>query len=74
MRTTFVILVLVLGAVFFSKDANDLVVTPIESMLAKVKRIAKNPLEAAHIEEDMAIAEDQLKKSNLGDKLVQQKM
>jgi hypothetical protein len=57
-RTSFVIVVLVSGAIFFSKDSNDLVVTPIESMLAKVRRISKNPLEAAHIEEDMAIAED----------------
>jgi hypothetical protein len=35
-RTSFVIAILVTGAIFFSKDANDLVVTPIENMLAKV--------------------------------------
>lgn len=39
-------------------------------MLSKVKRIAKNPLEAAHIEEDMAIAEDHLRKQNMDDKIV----
>jgi hypothetical protein len=39
-------------------------------MLAKVKRIAKNPLEAAHIEEDMAIAEEHLRKQNMDSKLV----
>ena len=35
------------GAMLFSKDVEDYVVTPIESMLSKVNRIAKNPLEAA---------------------------
>jgi hypothetical protein len=55
------ILVLVTGAVMFSKDANDLVVAPIENMLEKVKRISKNPLEAARIEEDLAIYEEYLK-------------
>ncbi len=35
-RTSFVIFLLVVGAIFFSQDANDLVVTPIENMLAKV--------------------------------------
>ena len=35
----------------FSKDAEDLIVQPIEQMLEKVKRISKNPLEAAIIEE-----------------------
>jgi hypothetical protein len=35
-RTTFVIVLLVVGAILFSNDANNLVVVPIESMLAKV--------------------------------------
>jgi hypothetical protein len=39
--------VLASGAMFFSKDANDLVIQPIEAMIQKVNRIAKNPLEAA---------------------------
>ena len=32
---------------FFTKDIEDLIITPIENMLKKVNRIAKNPLEAA---------------------------
>lgn len=48
---------MVAGAILFSKDATDLVVTPIENMLSKVRRIAKNPLEAAKIEEDEEIIE-----------------
>ena len=43
-RTIFVSLVLSLGAMFFSKDANDLALRPIERMIEKVNRIARNPL------------------------------
>jgi hypothetical protein len=56
-RTSFVVVILVVGAIYFSKDSNDIVVVPIENMLAKVKRISKNPLEAARIEKMMQIAE-----------------
>ena len=61
-RTVFVCFVLTAGALFFSKDANDLVLQPIESMLEKVKRIAKNPLEAAQIEENEALAMEEVNK------------
>ena len=36
-RTIFVCLVLTIGALYFSKDANELVLVPIDNMLAKVK-------------------------------------
>ena len=51
-RTTFVIIIMVIAALYFSKDTTDLVVGPIENMLTKVKIIADNPLDAAKIEED----------------------
>jgi hypothetical protein len=38
--TSFVIAILVIGAIMFSKDGNDYVVIPIENMLSKVRRIA----------------------------------
>jgi hypothetical protein len=57
--TTFVIIMMVSGAVFFNKDSNDLVVVPIENMLSKVRRISRNPLEAAKIEEDQEILEQE---------------
>ena len=38
-RTIFVCSVLTVGALFFSKDANDLVLVPIENMLSKVIKI-----------------------------------
>ena len=55
-RTVFVCFVLAAGALFFSKDANDLVIQPIEAMIQKVNRIARNPLEAAQEEENEALA------------------
>ena len=61
-------LVLSLSAVLLSKDANELVLEPIETMMRKINRIAKNPLEAAQIEEDEALAEEQVRISQLGNK------
>jgi hypothetical protein len=46
-RTTFVIIVLVGGAILFTNDANNFIVIPIESMLEKVRRIIDHPLEVA---------------------------
>ena len=58
----FVCVVLAVGAMFFTKDANELVISPIEQMMQKVNRIAKNPLEAAHEEENEALALEEAKK------------
>jgi hypothetical protein len=53
-RTIFVSIVLSTAAVLFSKDVQDLVLTPVERMLETVKRIAENPLKAANEEENQA--------------------
>jgi hypothetical protein len=45
-RTVFVTAMLGLASFFFVRDANLLVLNPIERMLKKVKYIAKNPLAA----------------------------
>ncbi|OMJ85874.1 hypothetical protein SteCoe_12716 [Stentor coeruleus] len=50
-RTIFICIVLTLGALFFSKDSEELVIKPIEKMIEKVKIIAKNPIAAAEIQE-----------------------
>lgn len=56
-------LVLLCGsAILFTKDSNELILHPIERMLSKVKRIAKNPLEAARLAEDEAVAEEEVNK------------
>jgi len=46
-KTVFVCIVLTFGAMMFSKDANDLVLQPIERMIDKVNKIAKNPINAS---------------------------
>jgi len=43
-KTIFVCIVLLLGALLFSKDANELVLRPIERMVLKVQAMAANPL------------------------------
>jgi len=44
MFTVFLCLILTFGSLLISKDANDLVLRPIERMVKKVNAIAKNPL------------------------------
>jgi len=56
LQTIFVCIMLTLGSFMFSKDANELVIGPIESMMGKVKLIAKDPLKAAAEEEKDAAA------------------
>lgn len=53
-RTIFVCIVLSIASIFFTNDANRLVLSPLERMLEKVKLIAKNPLAAASDEVDSA--------------------
>ena len=55
------LILLCTSAILFSKDSNDIILNPIERMLKKVKLIAANPLEAARIAEDEAVAEEELK-------------
>lgn len=50
-RTVFVCLVLGFSSISLSKDAQELVIEPIENMIEKVKKIAENPLRAAQEEE-----------------------
>lgn len=60
MRTIFVCFILASASIQMGNDAENLVITPIETMINKVKRIAKNPLEAAQIEESDALAWEEL--------------
>jgi len=46
-RTLFVCFVLSVASIYFTKDAQSLVLDPLERMIEKVKLIAKNPLAAA---------------------------
>ena len=51
-RTAFVCFVLGLGAMLFSKDANTLVLKPIERMVKKVREVSENPLKRFEVFED----------------------
>ncbi|CAD8115536.1 unnamed protein product [Paramecium primaurelia] len=53
-RTIFVSIVLSVAAVMFSRDVQDLILTPVEKMLETVKKISENPLVAAQEEENKA--------------------
>ena len=47
-RTIYVCIVLSFGAVIFTRDSNELVLYPIQRMIAKVNKIARNPLSAKY--------------------------
>jgi class 3 adenylate cyclase len=48
-QTIFICFVLCVGALMFSKDANDLVLNPIERMVNKMEKIRDNPLAATRL-------------------------
>ncbi|OMJ79003.1 hypothetical protein SteCoe_21086 [Stentor coeruleus] len=50
-KTIFICFILALSSSVLSRDAQVLVLDPIESMIAKVKKISQNPLEAAQEQE-----------------------
>ena len=57
--TVSICIVLAVGSLFLSKVTQDLVLTPIEHMISKVKDITTNPIEAAQqAEEDIVKAEE----------------
>ena len=59
-QTIFVCIVLAGGTVLFSMHVTELVISPIEQMVAKVTRISNDPLSAAKEEEMDAIAMEQI--------------
>lgn len=50
-RTLFICIVLTLASIYFTKDAQVLVLDPLERMMEKVKLIAKNPMTATKEDE-----------------------
>ena len=52
MRTSFVCIILLLGAMFFSKDANTLVLRPLDRMVTKIQVMSENPLTQFTISND----------------------
>ena len=64
LRTLFVCVILAGAAMIFSKDATDLVLTPIEKMLQTINNITDNPLKARNIEEEEAFFWEKIVKDN----------
>merc|ERR550514_1682042 len=66
LQTIYICIVLGFGAMFFSKDANDLVLNPIERMISKMERIRDNPLVAMRLgDEEFKVAEIERKRKQL---------
>ena len=57
-------IIIISSSLLFTKDSNDLVVLPIESMIAKIRRIQENPLNASRIEEEMEFIKENVKLHN----------
>lgn len=55
-RTVFVCLVLVVSSIYLTKDAQELVIEPIENMLDIVRKISENPLKAVQEEENKKLS------------------
>ena len=58
MRTIFICIILLMGAMSFSKDANELVLFPIERMIKKVRMLADNPLAGSKMQNEDDDEED----------------
>eukprot|EP00744_Colponema_vietnamica_P002709 GILI01004220.1.p1 GENE.GILI01004220.1~~GILI01004220.1.p1 ORF type:complete len:852 (+),score=253.70 GILI01004220.1:189-2744(+) len=76
-RTVFICIVLTVSALFFSKDTQELVLGPIERIIAKITEIATNPLAAARNqqaeEELLRQAEEKKKKDSTVGKIEKKK-
>lgn len=64
MRTLFVCIVLFLATLIFNSDTTNLVLTPIENMILKIKNITENPLKARSIEEEEALFMEKILSEN----------
>jgi class 3 adenylate cyclase len=56
--TCFVCFVLTISSIYFSSDANRLVLTPVETMITKIEAIRDNPLIAMKMADDQFRAEE----------------
>ena len=64
-KTFFICFVLAVGAICFSKDTNEMVLEPIESMVKKIKDISRNPIEAMQKNEEEDYIIDMFQKNEM---------
>lgn len=62
--TVIVCIVLAAGSLLLSKVTQDLVLSPIEDMISKVKEMTKNPIQAAQKAEEDAVRNEEQEKLN----------
>eukprot|EP00930_Biecheleria_cincta_P044930 TRINITY_DN30959_c0_g1_i1.p1 TRINITY_DN30959_c0_g1~~TRINITY_DN30959_c0_g1_i1.p1 ORF type:complete len:1024 (-),score=190.02 TRINITY_DN30959_c0_g1_i1:220-3291(-) len=70
MQTIFICFCVGLGAVAFSKDANELLLHPIERMIEKMETIKDNPLEAMRLG-DLEFRREEIEQARFREKLAQ---
>jgi len=70
MQTIFICFCVGLGAVAFSKDANELLLNPIERMIEKMETIKDNPLEAMRLG-DLEFRREEIEQARFREKLDQ---
>eukprot|EP00931_Biecheleriopsis_adriatica_P121079 TRINITY_DN9615_c0_g1_i1.p1 TRINITY_DN9615_c0_g1~~TRINITY_DN9615_c0_g1_i1.p1 ORF type:complete len:994 (-),score=224.48 TRINITY_DN9615_c0_g1_i1:118-3099(-) len=71
-QTLFICFAVGVGAMTFSKDANDLLLNPIERMIQKMETIKDNPLEAMRLG-DLEFRREEVERARFLDKLNQKK-
>lgn len=67
-KTVFICLILGVFSYVLSRDSKALVINPIESMIEKVKKISKNPLEAAQEQEKREVMEETARQAKINEK------
>ena len=69
-KTIFICIALAGGSICFSKDTSEMVLEPIESMIEKIQKISKNPIEAMeeNEKEDYLKSLDQIKENEYSNK------
>ena len=74
LTTLIVCIVFMFGSMILTRTSNELLITPIETMITKVQKIASNPVKAAQDDEDEQLAleeiEQNLEKPNKQEKEV----
>ena len=63
--TSVICIILIIGGYVFSKITSDLVITPVEDMIMKIQEITKDPLKAAHEEEEKFLYQELDEKDNV---------
>jgi hypothetical protein len=58
-RTFLVTILLVASSLYFNKDANELILQPIEQMIDKIRKITRNPIKAIQEVENEVFLKDE---------------